>query len=320
MILLDVVICMYTAMMNKENVIHKGAVKWQQRSIFDAAPFIGIKRHCLLTDGEGVTTLVGFHGCPLSCIYCLNPQCKDKKKIWNFFTPSQLYDRVKIDSIYFQATGGGVVFGGGEPLLYPSFIKGFHELCKNDNWKLSVETALNVPLKALKDVYTFISSFIVDIKDMDPIIYENYTGKSMNLVLRNLSFLIEAGHAKNIIIRIPQIRNFNNEENVEQSILSLKEMGLSQFEIVKYKTDINHSSALADKDDSNVQMSKGKAICNVLKEIRKVIANANRIDYIPYECKHVGNCLGTCPRCDSELYELSLSIEALKETKGSVVL
>jgi len=33
----------------------------------------GISRHRLATDGEGVTTLVGFHGCPLCCGYCLNP-------------------------------------------------------------------------------------------------------------------------------------------------------------------------------------------------------------------------------------------------------
>ena len=39
-----------------------------------AAPLIGISRHRLSTDGEGVTTLVAFHGCPLRCKYCLNPQ------------------------------------------------------------------------------------------------------------------------------------------------------------------------------------------------------------------------------------------------------
>ena len=38
------------------------------------APIIGINRHRLTTDGEGVTTLVAFHGCPLHCKYCLNPQ------------------------------------------------------------------------------------------------------------------------------------------------------------------------------------------------------------------------------------------------------
>ena len=38
-------------------------------------PMIGICRHRLVTDGQGVTTLVAFHGCPLRCKYCLNAQC-----------------------------------------------------------------------------------------------------------------------------------------------------------------------------------------------------------------------------------------------------
>ena len=46
-----------------------------------SAPFIGIKRHKLNTDGNGVTTLVGFHGCPLNCKYCLNPQTKSSDGI-----------------------------------------------------------------------------------------------------------------------------------------------------------------------------------------------------------------------------------------------
>ena len=44
-------------------------------SSMSKAPLIGICRHRLTTDGTGVTTLVAFHGCPLHCQYCLNPQC-----------------------------------------------------------------------------------------------------------------------------------------------------------------------------------------------------------------------------------------------------
>ena len=39
---------------------------------------IGIARHRLQTDGQGVSTLVAFHGCPLHCKYCLNPQSLDR--------------------------------------------------------------------------------------------------------------------------------------------------------------------------------------------------------------------------------------------------
>ena len=80
------------------------------------APFIAISRHRIQTDGEGVTTLCGFYGCPLRCKYCINPQSfrDDTKKLLH--TPESLYNAVKLDDIYFLATNGGVTFGGGEPL------------------------------------------------------------------------------------------------------------------------------------------------------------------------------------------------------------
>lgn len=63
----------------------------------EAIPVIGIMRHRLSTDGEGVTTLVAFHGCPLECRYCLNPQCKDKSDRWRRYTGEALYEEVKVD-------------------------------------------------------------------------------------------------------------------------------------------------------------------------------------------------------------------------------
>lgn len=76
----------------------------------------GISRHRLATDGEGVTTLVGFHGCPLCCGYCLNPHTlKDPSKC-HVYTPLDLYAETRRDEIYFLATNGGITFGGGGKL------------------------------------------------------------------------------------------------------------------------------------------------------------------------------------------------------------
>ena len=88
------------------------------------AKIIGISRHRIGVDGPGVTTLVAFHGCTLSCKYCLNPKSIDPKVKGKRYTPSQLYDEIKKDNLYFLATGGGVTFGGGEPLLqYKAVIR-----------------------------------------------------------------------------------------------------------------------------------------------------------------------------------------------------
>ena len=101
------------------------------------APIFAVSRLRMNTDGSGITTLVAFMGCPLKCRYCLNPKCHESIKEGDdimMLTPQGLYDLVKIDNIYFQTTGGGVCFGGGEPTMYANFIKEFRQVC-GDKWK-----------------------------------------------------------------------------------------------------------------------------------------------------------------------------------------
>ena len=56
-------------------------------------------------------------------------------------------------------------------------------------------------------------------------------------------------------------------------------------------------------------MFKGKRTCKILKEIRKQIAENNDIEYITSECKHQGDCLGTCPKCEAEVRYLERELE-----------
>ena len=49
---------------------------------------------------------------------------------------------------------------------------------------------------------------------------------------------------------------------------------------------------------------KGKEKCRILKEIRQKIATENDIPYVTSECKHQGDCKGTCPKCEAELQYL----------------
>ena len=48
-------------------------------------------------------------------------------------------------------------------------------------------------------------------------------------------------------------------------------------------------------------MTRGKEICRILKEIRRQIAKANDIEFVTAECRHKGDCAGTCPKCESEV-------------------
>lgn len=194
------------------------------------APIFAISRLRMGTDGKGVTTLVTFMGCPLKCRYCLNPKChepiyeddgKQLRKGVMMLTPYELYDLVKIDNIYFQATGGGVCFGGGEPTLYADFIEEFKRIC-NKNWKITLETCLRCSHETIARLSNVVDSWIVDVKSMNPNVYERYTGKlSENTwLLRSLQLLVPQ---ERVTIKVPIIPDFTNESDVDEDITKIKQ-------------------------------------------------------------------------------------------------
>ena len=198
-------------------------------------PLIGICRHRLVTDGQGVTTLVAFHGCPLRCQYCLNAQCLRSDGVWRQMTVQEILDEVMVDDLYFQATNGGITFGGGEPLLRSDEIADF---CKRRpmEWRIYVETSLNVEQGALETVAPFIDHYYIDVKDMNPDIYRQYTSIDNNRVLENLRWLSEHVNPEKVTIRLPHIPNYNTQADIAKSQELLEAMGFNDFDRFEYIT------------------------------------------------------------------------------------
>lgn len=198
------------------------------------AKIIGIARHRLSTDGDGVTTLVAFHACPLRCRYCLNPQSLGDGRRFREYSPEQLYTETRIDELYFLATNGGVTFGGGEPCLRPQFIREFSELCGLE-WRINLETSLNVPTANIEALLPAVNTLIIDIKDMNPDIYRDYTGQSNTLILENLRLIVEAGRQSDCIVRIPLIPGYNTDADRENSLKALEALGFTRFDLFTYQ-------------------------------------------------------------------------------------
>ena len=57
-------------------------------------------------------------------------------------------------------------------------------------------------------------------------------------------------------------------------------------------------------------MNIGKDKCELLKNIRTYIAEKYGLDYLPSECKHEGDCQGTCPKCDAELIDIQQQLDS----------
>ena len=175
-----------------------------------------IQRFCL-NDGTGIRTTVFFMGCPLRCFWCSNPEnleCKKReykkngqiKTYGKFWEEDELFNEILKDKAFFE-TGGGVTFSGGECLLFLKDHLHLLERLKKEKISICVETCLNVPKENILKVLKYLDEIFVDLKI--------FTSKSKqincdcNLVQQNLQLLKN----KNVIIRIPLVKGFNDDEN-----------------------------------------------------------------------------------------------------------
>lgn len=196
------------------------------------AEIMGINRHRMGTDGKGISTLITFYGCPLNCKYCLNPQCKSESTPCTYIEPNDLVNLLMVDDIYFKSTGGGFVFGGGEPLLNAEYIKEVCDLVPLQ-WKIRIETSLNVKWDKIELLLPYIDQWIIDIKDSNTEIYKNYTGVDNLKVYDNVLRLSHKTGKEKLLIRIPKIPNYNTEKNIQESVKLYYNLG--NIDIFNYK-------------------------------------------------------------------------------------
>jgi pyruvate formate lyase activating enzyme len=148
-------------------------------------------------------------------------------------TSETLLDRVKIDDLYFRATGGGICFGGGESLLHTDFIRCFREIAPAE-WRITVETSLAVPAENVLGAVDAVDTFIVDCKDMDPGIYHRYTDGNSTLMTENLRRLLQKAGPDRILIRVPLIPQYNTAEDQARSAELLRKMGVKRLDLFSY--------------------------------------------------------------------------------------
>ena len=194
-------------------------------------PLLALARLRMGTDGEGITTLVAGAGCPLHCRWCINERLL--REAAEQITAAQLLERVRIDNLYFCASGGGITFGGGEPLLHAEFLRQFRSLAPAQ-WKIRLETSLAVPAEKVLPAVEAADEFIVDCKDMNPEIYRRYTGGDQSLMVSNLRRLLDRIGAERILVRVPLIPDYNTAEDQANSVFSLKALGITRFDLFPY--------------------------------------------------------------------------------------
>ncbi len=174
-------------------------------------------------DGPGIRTTVFFKGCPLRCWWCHNPEshknlpekingCNlrrgfdqsfsmDIDEIGKEFSIEELMNEIVKDKIFFEESGGGVTFSGGEPLLQSEFLLELLKECKSIGIHSTVDTSGFAPNEVVKKTAENAELFLYDLKLMNDDLHQKYTGVSNQLILKNLLELDQLG--RKIIVRIP---------------------------------------------------------------------------------------------------------------------
>lgn len=192
-------------------------------------------------DGPGIRTTVFFKGCPLDCQWCHNPECKsDKADLFPGLNQDQLFEKVlkeiKKDIIFFDQSGGGVTFSGGEPLNQMDLLIELLVASKEAGIHTAVDTCGHAEFNNFQKILDQVDLFLYDIKLIDNNTHRKYTGVSNDLIFENLRALAKTG--KEICIRVPLIPGITDrDENLSgiaeliQSLDSLNTVDLLPYNL-----------------------------------------------------------------------------------------
>ena len=207
-----------------------------------------IKRFSV-NDGPGIRTTVFFKGCPLTCVWCHNPESKSvdfqeieiirkldgkeycrKEIVGRSVTVQQVMQEIEKESVFYETSGGGVTFSGGEPLMQPEFLSLLLDRCRESEFHTCLDTSGHCDTALFKKFIPKTDLFLFDIKILDPEKHFQYTGVDNKLILDNLLQLDRSGH--DYIIRMPIIPGVNDDRaNIDAMKALLRQLNNPAREI-----------------------------------------------------------------------------------------
>ncbi|UCG51029.1 MAG: glycyl-radical enzyme activating protein [Candidatus Latescibacterota bacterium] len=136
------------------------------------------------------------------------------EKVGRELTARDLMEEIERDTPFYDQSGGGVTFSGGEPLTQPDFLRELLERCGDRDIHRAVDTCGFADPSTLRSIAEKTDLFLFDLKLMDPERHLEYTGVRNELILSNLTML--AGSGKTVHVRIPVIPTITDaDENFD---------------------------------------------------------------------------------------------------------
>jgi pyruvate formate lyase activating enzyme len=208
----------------------------QEKNMAVTGTVFDIKRYAV-HDGPGIRTTVFFKGCPLQCWWCHNPEGIDpapqrilesgigkiqrKRILGEEMTVNRVLREIEKETIFYDESGGGVTFSGGEPLMQPRFLAALARGCRELGIHTALDTCGHAPTALFDEIRADVDVFLYDLKLIDSGLHRKYTGVDNELILENLNRLDEWG--EEVIIRFPVIPGITDTpENLRQMGAHLK--------------------------------------------------------------------------------------------------
>jgi len=151
---------------------------------------------------------------PDKCVLC--GQCVEacpsgaRETVGRQATVEEVIAEIERDVVFFDESGGGATFSGGEPLVQMDFLTGLLAQCKARRIHTALDTSCHAPWQDLETILDNVDLILCDVKHLDAVIHEAVTGVSNQLVLENVQRLAALG--KKIILRVPVIPDVNDDD------------------------------------------------------------------------------------------------------------
>jgi pyruvate formate lyase activating enzyme len=158
------------------------------------------------------------------CFDCTEACPADAREIvGRSMTIAEVMAEIKRDIPFYDESGGGVTFSGGEPLMQPAFLTELLDACGRLDLHRTVDTTGYAPKQIVLDVAKRADLILYDLKHMDPVMHLQYTGVGNEVILENLKAL--SCRDVPLRIRFPLIPGINDDRtNLERTAAFLQRL------------------------------------------------------------------------------------------------
>ena len=151
-------------------------------------------------------------------------------------TVERLMKEIEKDILFYDRSGGGVTFSGGEPLFQPLFLREALKECKKKGVHTALDTSGYASPKVFKSLLDHVDLFLYDLKLLNDEEHQKYTGVSNKVIKKNLITLVEKDRGKDIILRFPVIPGITDTEKNLNDLLSFvsRLKGITEINILPF--------------------------------------------------------------------------------------